>query len=67
LGKRNPALFNAVPADAGITDVRSGARAPRMNAVMERWVRTCRRELVDRTLITEGVQATLQPDGCAAV
>ena len=24
---------------------------PRMNAVMERWVRTCRRELLDRTLI----------------
>jgi hypothetical protein len=22
-----------------------------MNAVMERWVRTCRRELLDRTLI----------------
>src|SRR3954447_18914205 len=24
---------------------------PRMNAIMERWVRTCRRELLDRTLI----------------
>jgi putative transposase len=24
---------------------------PRMNAVMERWVLTCRRELLDRTLI----------------
>jgi putative transposase len=24
---------------------------PRMNAVMERWVRTCRREMLDRTLI----------------
>ena len=24
---------------------------PRMNAVMERWVQTCRRELLDRTLI----------------
>jgi putative transposase len=22
-----------------------------MNAIMERWVRTCRRELLDRTLI----------------
>jgi putative transposase len=29
----------------------SGVRMPRMNAVMERWVRTCRRELLDRTLI----------------
>jgi transposase InsO family protein len=46
-----PALFDAVLADAGITVVLSGVRMPRMNAVMERWVRTCRRELLDRTLI----------------
>jgi putative transposase len=46
-----PALFDAVLADAGITVVRSGIRVPRMNAVVERWVRTCRRELLDRTLI----------------
>lgn len=31
--------------------VLTGARMPRMNAVMERWVQTCRRELLDRTLI----------------
>jgi putative transposase len=46
-----PALFDAVLADAGITVVLSGVRMPRMNAVMERWVRTCRRELLDRILI----------------
>ncbi|SIN44278.1 integrase core domain-containing protein [Micromonospora cremea] len=46
-----PALFDAILADAGITVVRSGVRMPRMNAVMERWVQTCRRELLDRTLI----------------
>jgi transposase InsO family protein len=46
-----PALFDAILADAGITVVLSGVRAPRMNAIMERWVRTCRRELLDRTLI----------------
>jgi transposase InsO family protein len=46
-----PALFDAVLADAGIKIVRSGVRVPRMNAVIERWVRTCRRELLDRTLI----------------
>jgi putative transposase len=46
-----PALFDAIIADAGITVVRSGVQMPRMNAVMERWVRTCRRELLDRTLI----------------
>jgi transposase InsO family protein len=46
-----PALFDTVLADAGIDVVLSGVRMPRMNAVMERWVRTCRRELLDRTLI----------------
>jgi transposase InsO family protein len=45
-----PALLDAALADAGIAVVRSGVRVPRMNAVMERWVRTCRRELLDRTL-----------------
>jgi hypothetical protein len=37
--------------DAGITVVRSGVRLPRINSIMERWVRTCRQELLDRTLI----------------
>ena len=46
-----PAMFDTVLADAGIEVVRSGVRAPRMNAIMERWVRTCRRELLDRMLI----------------
>jgi hypothetical protein len=46
-----PALFDTILADSGITVVRSGVRVPRMNAIMQRWVRTCRRELLDRTLI----------------
>jgi putative transposase len=46
-----PALFDAVLAQAGIQVVLTGVRVPRMNALMERWVRTCRRELLDRTLI----------------
>jgi putative transposase len=46
-----PALFDAILADAGIRIVRSGVQMPRMNAIMERWVRTCRRELLDRTLV----------------
>jgi putative transposase len=41
-----PALF-----DAGIQIVFSGVRIPRMNAIMERWIHSCRRELLDRTLI----------------
>ena len=46
-----PAVFDAVLADAGIQIVLTGVRAPRMNAIMDRWVQTCRRELLDRTLI----------------
>ena len=46
-----PAMFDEVLADASIEVVRSGVRAPRMNSIMKRWVRTCRRELLDRTLI----------------
>jgi Integrase core domain len=46
-----PALFDTILADAGIKVVRSGAQVPRMNAIIERWVRTCRRELLDRTLV----------------
>jgi transposase InsO family protein len=43
--------FDAVLADAGIRVVLSGVRMPRMNAIMERWIQTCPRELLDRTLI----------------
>jgi len=46
-----PALFDQILADAGMTVVLSGVRMPRMNSTMERWVQTCRRELLDRTLI----------------
>ncbi|MFF3877724.1 integrase core domain-containing protein, partial [Streptomyces sp. NPDC001978] len=45
-----PASFDAILADAGIEVVLSGIQMPRMNSVMERWVQTCRRELLDRTL-----------------
>ncbi len=46
-----PAQFDTILNDAGIQVVYSGVRMPRMNAIMERWVQTCRRELLDRTLI----------------
>jgi hypothetical protein len=46
-----PDVFDTVLADSGIDVVLSGIRMPRMNSVMERWVQSCRRELLDRTLI----------------
>ncbi|MDT4994905.1 MAG: hypothetical protein QOH97_4797 [Actinoplanes sp.] len=46
-----PAMFDAILADAGITVVLSGVRMPRMNSIMERWIQSCRHELLDRTLI----------------
>jgi putative transposase len=46
-----PDLFDTILADAGIDVVLSGIQMPRMNSIMERWIQTCRRELLDRTLI----------------
>jgi transposase InsO family protein len=48
---RYQAGFDAVLAAEGIEVVRTGVRMPRMNAIMERWIRSCRTELLDRTLI----------------
>ncbi|MFE2183722.1 integrase core domain-containing protein [Streptomyces sp. NPDC059455] len=45
------AAFDALMTDAGLKVVTTGIRIPRMNSVMERWIQTCRRELLDRTLI----------------
>jgi hypothetical protein len=46
-----PELLDPIVKDAGIEVVLSGVQMPRMNSITERWVRTCRRELLDRTLI----------------
>jgi len=46
-----PGMFDTVLTDVGIEAVLSGVHMPRMNSVMERWVQTCRHELLDRTLI----------------
>jgi hypothetical protein len=46
-----PALFDEVLKNTGTEIVLSGIQMPRMNAVTERRVLTCRRELLDRTLI----------------
>ena len=42
--------FDQVLTDAGISVIRSAVRAPRMNSIMERWFRSLRTELTDRTL-----------------
>jgi putative transposase len=45
------AAFDEVFQAAGVRIVRSAVQAPRMNSLMERWIGSCRRELLDRTLI----------------
>ena len=49
-GSNFTAAFDAVLADAGIRTVLCNVRTPRMNAIAERWIGGCRRELLDRTL-----------------
>jgi putative transposase len=50
-GSNFTAAFDAVLADAGIRTMLCNVRTPRMNAIAERWIGGCRRELLDRTLI----------------
>ena len=50
-GSNYTAAFDAVLAYAGIQIVLCNVRTPRMNAIAERWIGGCRRELLDRTLI----------------
>ena len=45
------ASCDAILADAGIRTVLCNVHTPRMNAIAERWIGGCRRELLDRTLI----------------
>jgi len=46
-----PQAFDAILADAGMKVVLSGVRVPRMNSLVERWIQSCRHELLDRTLV----------------
>src|SRR2546430_15179827 len=50
-GSNFTSAFDAVLADAGIRTVLCNIQTPRMNAITERWIGGCRRELLDRTLI----------------
>ena len=45
-GSNYTAAFDAVLADAGIRTVLCNVRTPRMNAIAERWIGGCRRELL---------------------
>ena len=50
-GSNFTTAFDAVLADAGVRTVLCSIQTPRMNAIIERWIGGCRRELLDRTLI----------------
>ncbi|MGO9504690.1 MAG: integrase core domain-containing protein [Streptosporangiaceae bacterium] len=50
-GSNFTAAFDAVLAGAGIRTVLCNVRTPRMNAIAERWIGGCRRELPGRTLV----------------
>ena len=43
--------FDAVFESTGMTAITTPSRAPKANAYAERWVRTLRHELLDRTII----------------
>jgi putative transposase len=43
--------FDAVFQAAGVSVIRSAVQAPRMNSIMKRWIGSCRRRLLDCTLI----------------
>jgi transposase InsO family protein len=45
------AAFDAVFQAAGARVVRCAVQAPRMNSIIERWIGSCRRELLVRVLI----------------
>jgi len=48
---RFTAAFDVILAAEGVRGLRTLVRAPRANAVAERWIGTVRRELLDRMLI----------------
>jgi putative transposase len=56
-----PTMFDMILADTGIKVVLSGVRTPRMNSIMERWIQSCRHELLDRTLVWNQAHPAARP------
>ena len=50
-GSNFTSAFDAVLTDAGIRTVLCNVQTPRMNAIAERWIGGCRRELLDHALV----------------
>jgi putative transposase len=50
-GSNFTGAFDAVLTGAGIRTVLCNVQTPRMNAIMERWIGGCRRELLDHALV----------------
>jgi putative transposase len=50
-GSNFTTAFGAILDDAGIGTVLCNVATPRVNAITERWIGGCRRELLDRTLV----------------
>jgi hypothetical protein len=51
-----PELIDKILGTAGIATVLTGVRMPRINSIIERWVKTLRTELLDRALIWNQTQ-----------
>ncbi|WP_051573150.1 hypothetical protein [Streptomyces sp. PRh5] len=61
---RYPPPFDTVLQAEGIKVIQTGVQMPRMNAITERWVRSCRTELLDRTLISPRRHPARVPTYC---
>jgi hypothetical protein len=43
-----PAMFDTILADTGTRVMQSGVQTPPMNTIMQRWIQSCRHQLLDR-------------------